>query len=437
MLRTLLAILLLYASVAIAEETTDLDQARQLLTAGKAEQAVVLLKQDMLRLAGSENYDYLLGKALYQAGHAGEALFAFDRVLMVAPNNVEVRLLAARINLERGDPIQAGELIKSVSAQRLSAEQQQELERMRGSAAIPATGGGTSVQGYVLAGIGWDSNVTSGPSQTALLIPGISTTSLTSLGSASKNGDMGTRMEVGVSVRKAIGEDTWLTGNTSIHQGINNTRKDMQEGIFTLDLGGLHRIGHDFFGASVLAQDFLLGNRGYRNALGTSINWVHPLANHATLTSYFRYLNSTYHNAIDDTTRKVGGVMRDATIANGAKTLQYGLYVGTEDAKDPTKPQFSYHLFGAHVAGNLRVSDALLLSAGVVCEFQRHLAAEPLYSVTRHDSDYIVGVAADYHLSGRWHFIPQYTHTRNVSNVGLYQYSRNTILLQIKWDFGK
>ena len=94
-------VLPIYTIVALAEG--DMPN----LEAGKVEQSIALLNHDLPRFAGNADYNYLLGLALYQARHAGEALFAFDRVIMVNPDNLAARLKAAQINLERGDTTHA------------------------------------------------------------------------------------------------------------------------------------------------------------------------------------------------------------------------------------------------------------------------------------------------------------------------------------------
>ena len=436
LIRAIASVLFLLAELAIAhaEEAPNWKEARQLLQAGKAEQAVALLEPDLMRFAGNADYDYLLGQALSQTGHTGEALFAFERVLMVNPDHLDARLKAAQLSLAQNDTAQAKELLTPLSGQRLGTEQQRTLDLMRTEIATGAASEGTTVRGYVLTGIGWDSNVTSGPHQTDLPIP-LFLPTLTALGSAAQTQAFGGMMEFGLSLRKEISEDTWLTSGGSIHQSVNSTRKDMNEGIVNFDLGGVRKVGHDFLGVTLLGQNYLLDNATYRNALGTRLNWMRPVTDHSVLTTYFQYLNFVYRHAIDNAVRKMGGVMYDATMASGKRTLQYGIYGGREDAKDPTKQQFSYQLFGIHIAGGMRIHDNLSLSAGVVYEVQNHSTEDPLYFAKRHDASLSAGLAADYQFGKRWHFIPQYTYTRNDSNLDLYQYDRHTILMQIKWDF--
>lgn len=415
-----------------------MDEARRLLDAGEAEQSAALLERDLLHFAGSADYDYLLGLALYRAGHHGRALFAFDRVVMVEPNNLDARLKAAQINAERGGARFAEDLLAPLSKQRLGAEQLREVERIRAEIAAAAGVEGFSMRGYVLGGIGWDGNVTSGPDRQGLVIPflnprGLSTTPL---GKSAQDSDTVGMAEVGLALRQKLFDDTWLTGGGSIRQGFNSSRKDMKEGIVNVDLGVLKRHGSDFWGASLLSQEYLVGDKIYRKSLGPRLSWIHPLDNHSRLSSYLQYVKFDYpDNYIDNAARKIAGISRESTLDGGAKLLQYGIYGGQEDSKDNIRPHFSYRLWGVHVGGNILLRDDLSLGVAALYEWRHHVAEDKLYLFYRRDEQLSVGVSADYQFSDRWHLIPQYTYTLNASNAELYQYTRNTVMLQLRWDF--
>lgn len=412
-----------------------LAEARRLLAAGQAAQAVSLLEDDLLRSAGNADYDYLLGLAYHQSGKAGEALFAFERVAMVDPGNADARLKAARINLERGETASAKELLAPLSKQKLGAGLQQEMERLRTGIASAARAEGVALSGHVLAGIGWDDNVTSGPNQSALVIPNQGPTPL-ALGSAARDHDSVGMVEAGLSLRQALDDDTWLTGGGSLRQGFNRARKDVKEGAVNLDLGVLRRSGDDFLGATLLAQDYLVSDTVYRKSLGARLNWIRPLAAQSRLNGYFQHLDFDFpDHAIDNAVRQLVGVTHEGVAEGSGAPWQYGFYGGKETARDPTKPHFSFRLWGAHLGGSLSVNDRLSLSGGVVYEAHRHLAEDALYLVTRRDATRSVGIAADYKLDERWHLLSRYTYTRNGSNTALYDYSRNIFTLQLRWDF--
>ena len=117
-------LLLVFAGAARAGDSApNLDEARRLLDAGLAAQSAALLENELTTYAGNADYDYLLGLALYNSGKTGEALFAFERVLMENPGNVDARLKAAKISVDRSDAAYATELIKPLADQALGNSQ--------------------------------------------------------------------------------------------------------------------------------------------------------------------------------------------------------------------------------------------------------------------------------------------------------------------------
>jgi hypothetical protein len=351
---------------------------------------------------------------------------------MVAPDNTDARLNAAQISVERGDVAYARDLLKPLAAQTLDARQQQELAQIRGKISAASANKPLAVRGYLLGGIGWDDNVTSGPNETALVIPGLGSTA-TALGTATRDKDMVGFAEAGVAVQKAVGEDTWLTGDGNLHQGFNRQRSDVTDSYANLNLGVLKRSGGEYFGAALLGQDYRIKSATYRTTVGGRLNWVHPVGGDSLLTTYIQRLDFTYpSNSVDNAARSVLGMTYESAQVGGG-VLQCGVYGGGEVA--PGMAHFSYHLSGASLGGSTMLGKDMTLSAGALYERRNYDAVDALYLYTRKDSAYSLGLAADYQIGERWHLIPRYTHTRNLSNMALYDYTRNAFILQLRWDF--
>ena len=423
--------------------SSNLAEARRLLSEGKAEQSITLLIKESQNLIGTEEYDYLLGLAYYKAGQEGLAYFAFERVLMVNPANIEARLKTARISAERGDVITATAMLMPLSNLPLSLPQQQEAAKIRAIIEASSTGSKASVRGYILLGAGWDNNVTSGPNKDELLIPNLNPTplpgqpqSFTSMGTAKQQSDQLAFLDTGLSVRKALNQETWLTGDGNVRLGYNRERKDVTESYANLNLGVLRKVGRDYVGVAFLGQDYLVSNINYRNSVGAKLNWIHTLDSQAWLTSYVQQLNFIYpDHEIDNAKRSVVGLTHESASAGSSKTLLLGVYGGNEIAQDSTKPHFSYNLWGANVGGSVMVSKNLSLSGGLMYESRQHTSEDHLYFIYRKDAQVSAALAADYRMSEKWHMIPLYTYTQNTSNTELYAYSRNAFMLQFRWEF--
>nr|WP_319564066.1 surface lipoprotein assembly modifier [uncultured Rhodoferax sp.] len=422
--------------VAMAQEDApSLVSARQWLLRGLPAQALAELEPGLMRYAGTPDYDYLLGLAWQGSGDTGQALFAFERVVMADASHVEARLKAASILLERGDERHAAELLQPLATLPLTSDQQQVLERLRRDVAQAEGGRGLSLSGYLALGVGGSDNVTSGPDSPQLLIPLLGNTP-TALGTAARDQDQMATVEAGLTLRKELDASTWVVANGNLSQNFNRSRKDVKEGVVYLDLGLQKRMGKDHWGATLLAQNDLVSDAVYRSSLGARLNWVHPWSEDSRVSGYLQHLRFDFpDHAIDNAARMTVGLSHDGATSRGARHWQYGLYAGKEVSKDDIRPHFSFRLWGVHLGGSVPVNDQLVLSLGLAYEEQRHLATDALYLVVRRDSNRSLGLAADYKLGERWHLIPRYTITRNMSNTALYDYTRNTFSLQLRWDF--
>jgi Tfp pilus assembly protein PilF len=440
--------LFLFVTASFAERSSpNFEEAHRLLNEGKSAQSAALLQQDIQNFAGNAEFDALLGLALYQSGQLGEAFFAFERVLMSQPENVEARLKAAQISLERGNVRYASELLQALLGQQLSHAQQQEKIKIEAAINNDSSARSFSLRGYLSSGIGSDNNVTSGPAQTALIIPALSNQPRPpppqrplapvpyQLGTATQDQDQFGMLEAGLSMQKTVGNHTWISGEGNIHQTYNSVRADVNSGYSNLNLGVLTRNGHEFFGAALLGQSYQVANVNYRNSLGARANWTHVFNEQTSLTSYLQQLAFIYpNNAIYNTTRRILGVTVQSN-ASDEIALQCGIYAGNEVAQDSSRPSASFQLKGASVGGNIVFNRDLSLAIAANYESHRHDAADTLYYFTRIDSLWTAGTSLDYKLNKSWHLIPVYSYTRNSSNTELYDYKRNIYMLQLKWDF--
>jgi tetratricopeptide (TPR) repeat protein len=421
-------------TAANADESVNQQTARRLLEAGQAELAALMLEADLLNYAGEVEFDYLYGQVMYRTGQAGKALFAFERVLMADPEHLDARLLAARISAGRAEVDYARELLQPLQDRPLDEAHRIEYEAVLRAIEQAASNAPMTLRGYVAGGLGGDSNVTSGPDQSSLLIPGLSSTP-TDLGTAARDGDLVGSLEAGLSLQKALSETWWLTVDGSVMQAFNRQRKDVIEGYENLNLGVLKRSGNDFFNMSLLAQDYRISHSSYRYTLGGKASWVHAFADNSLLTTYYQQLVFTFPvHSLDNTTRRTVGLLRDVAWGENS-ALQYGILGGRETAHAADKPQFSFNYFGGSAGLGIPLGARWSVSAAAVYEQRNHLVTDPLHQLVRQDKVASLGLALDYRLADEWHLTQRLTGLRNASNAVLYDYTRNTYSMQIRWEF--
>ena len=84
------------------------DDMKQMLETGRAAEAYALAKKHP-DLLGDPTFDFYLGVAAGETGHAGEAVLALERYILQHPDNVAARLQLARAYFVLGEDARAKE----------------------------------------------------------------------------------------------------------------------------------------------------------------------------------------------------------------------------------------------------------------------------------------------------------------------------------------
>jgi len=411
-------------------------RARHLLALGNAKGAADLLQAQLLRFAGTPDFDYLLGEALYAAGRSSQAVFAFERVLIVEPANQNARLKLARLYAESGEAALARTQLAHAESRPLSRVQEREVEAVRRLIAQNVESATTAWTGYLMGGVGWDTNVTSGPESQFLLLPGVDPFRPTDIGPATRQGDALRLLEAGGTLRTALGGQSWLVAGGSIHEDSYRVRRDERDGYTNLYVGLAQQRGQSLVSVMALGQNYRVGGKTYRNMLAGRINWVHRISQRTRITGYDQYSAFTYPDYRgDDADRNVIGLA--GRFSNpGGWSLQWGFDGGGERTRNPATRFLGYRLWGAQAGGVRQLTDRLSFSAGAVFETRRYTAPDRVYRIVRRDRQWGVGLTLDCRLARRLHLIPQITYIRNISNMALYDYRRAIYTLNLRWDFG-
>ena len=90
------------ASQAVERETVY-EQAKKALRDGRTEVAYQMLVQYETDWSGEDAFDYLLGVAALDSGHAGDAIFSLQRLVARQPDFSGARLELARAYYDVGD----------------------------------------------------------------------------------------------------------------------------------------------------------------------------------------------------------------------------------------------------------------------------------------------------------------------------------------------
>ncbi len=169
--QSVVALLIFSLAEATVFADTSLSRLQELEKTNQFTEAYSLAKQLAPKNSGTPDFDYLYGVAALKTNHPGEALFAFERVLLLRPNDEAAGFELAQSNFQLKDTNNAkknfAEFLSRNPHSKLSLEAEQYLQKIN----LIEKHLRTHVIGFMRTESGFDSNVNVAPQATFLTLP--------------------------------------------------------------------------------------------------------------------------------------------------------------------------------------------------------------------------------------------------------------------------
>jgi len=411
-----------------------IEQARELLARGRAEEARQLLAPQVRWYAGSPRFDYLLGISAMDAGRPGEAILAFERVLAVEPGHLQARAELARAYLAVNETESARRQFELVAAERIPPEVRRVidgyLERIGRIEASDRTQFGAHLQ----FGAGWDSNVTLGSAAGEWQLgSGISVTPegvSRPIASAVLTAGAGAFALVPIGGGWEVTAGGQLTGhwNPSVH---------------TLDLGaldlsgGLHyRTACHQLSMLALVQHLRVNRARFRDAAGATAQWRCDLDARTQLGAYLQHFDLRFaQEPVRDARRTLLGATLARVLGESASTVAIANAYAGDEVPRADVPQLRHRIHGARATLAASLPAGWRGSASLSWERRRFAGEEPLFGAVRSDRQIEIRVGAERGLGRNWTIQPQVVHTRNASTLAPNDYRRLQASVTARYAF--
>lgn len=266
-IRSVVAICLLVTSVSGWAQFNP-DTVKQLIDAGKADEAYQEVVRYRDALEGEPLFDFYYGLAAIDSGRAEEGVFALSRVVMQQPRNGRARLELARGFYLLGEDTRARQEFEAVLAQNPPAGVRSTIQRFLGAISAREATYRTSKTAYVQASVGYDTNINSAPADSPFDI-GIVTLSegAEQIEAAFAQVDAGGQYTSPTSRESALfarADTTWRSHNDS---------SDFNNGNVTGQAGFTHQGDGHVYKLTLIGQQYVVGDTAFRNLLGAAGEW--------------------------------------------------------------------------------------------------------------------------------------------------------------------
>ena len=381
-------------------------------------------------MAGDPKFDYLLGIAALDSGRPQDAVFAFERVLAVDPDNALARAEAARAYFELAEYETARtefDYVKQSPATPDSARASVDeyLARIDRATAV------SPFSGFVTVAAGYDSNINSATDQGRVAIPLLANTVFRLVDDAQEQSHAYTLLAGGLTGRHPLSEKISLIGGTRGYFRSPVHASPWENSTFsTRDIYGYaglsYHEGSHWVTVTGSGENFGVDGSTLRNNYGGQVQWTYQLDQSNRFTMTGQYLKLEYPALGNrDADRYVGsaGYLRSG-IGPREGVISAAFYGGTEDEEDSDFPNFGHDLYGGRIGGSLAVIARLRAFASFAFEQRDYNGDDPIFLKTRDDLQLIATGGVRFTPHPNWEVRPNISYTRNDSNIPIFDYDR-------------
>ncbi len=431
--------LLVFPILLSADELTD--RAQQLIDENNFEEAFQILFAEIEDRAGTPDYDLLLGIAAMDSGHPTQAVFAFERVLAIEPDNSRARLELARAYFELGENEASREEFTYTQSQEVPQGVRATIEEYLTAIddRVRAREQQTRLNLYLQASLGYDTNVNSATDSSTVALPAFGNLVFT-LDDSSQELDSGFyNLEGGLTFSSRIDPDR----NISVFGGANIFYRPTWDGhrfdtaAGNGQLGLRHTRDKDSFLLSAQAQRYLIDDNTNRDQLGLNLQWLHTATARTQYSVFVQGLTQRFPDQeIRDLNQYSGGVGVVHLLPGEASPIIFGsLYVGTDDELEDTRPDFGRTYFGIRAGGEYSINDSMKWIASANYQYSKYGGKDSLFQETRKDNFFFLRGGLEHSYGDHWVITSEVRYLLNDSNFVINDFDRWQVFASARYNF--
>lgn len=401
--------------------------------AGQARQAYDLLEPHEVNRAGDPDFDTVFGIAANLSGEHARAVMALERATIVQPANTRARAELGRAMFAVGDSSSARTLLQQAKAQGAPAEAALTIDQFLRAIDVAEALARSSLKGYVEAGTGHDSNISSGPANANVAVPGIGGVILGS--NAVKRDAAFVNLTAGVSGRYVIDSRWSAIGSGTINKRVNANESRFNHDQINLLAGMAYRVDRQEFTLAAVYEDYSVDGSINRTQRGLIGEWAFRIDDARETGAYVQYSKLHYPG---QTRRDADRIVLGGSYAQrfkGGLIGWGGAYLGSENESTAGVPHLGHNLFGARAGLQMSIRTDLSAFAAVNYERRSYGGQDPLFLVTRRDNQSTISLGMNWVPAKTWRVTPLLSYVNNQSNIAINDYDRTSISISARKEF--
>lgn len=413
-----------------------LDQAHALQQQGAAQEALSLLDAQEAVRAGDTAFDQALASAAEAAGLYTRALLAWERVLLLQPDNLLAQDAHARLLQILGDRHGLQALPEAVRQRSMAVDAARSIDQHLYSYDRPGHGGRSSWHGSLDLGLGHDSNVNAGLDRNvgAPQIPGVPAWIVDPAAwerSASY-------VALGLTLRGRY----HLTSQWSVVGGgylaarhYGSAAQAFEPSDADGHLGVAWRSNRHEWIVSARGVHEARDGRQVRGTAGIQGEWIYRLDGLRQWGAFVQSLEMRYPGQrLRDVRRTVAGVSHAMVLRSGS-TLYLGVFGGEESPRRDGVDDLGHRLMGARLGGQWMLHPRWAAFANVDAERRRFGSVDPFFTLQRRDVQWRLSLGLSWIPAPGWRVTPLVEWTDVDSTVPIFAYQRRQVSITVRREF--
>lgn len=410
------------------------EQLKALVEAGKPVEAYELGIKHPEQL-GDPDFDFFFGVAAVDAGRLGQGVLALERYLLNFPENNRARLELARAYFILGEDARAQEEFESIRGRNPPPPIVATIDRYLD--AIRARQGRyqTTSRVYVEFGMGFDSNVNSGVSSSAINLPTLGNVLVSSTGT--KLGDRFVHAAAGAHVTTPVapGASLFFGGDATLKNHWNETAFNQTTAGFAG--GGTLLRDANLYRGTLSFNRAAVENETYRDVMAVSGDWIHQLNTRQALSAGLSFAQLKYPGANGVRNSEVSGLglgYRHALAGNWQPVLAFGASLAEERNRE-SRSDLGREIQGGNAQINFSPSAKWGVNLGYTVNRSRYGAPDPLLLTTRKDTYQALEATLIHLIDRNLSFRVEFMAVQNSSNLELYDFTRQVLAFKLRHEW--
>jgi outer membrane protein len=379
--------------------------------------------------------DLWCGIAAIDTSHTGEGVLSLERYSLLNPDDARGRLELARAYFYAGDDRRSREEFETVRGLEPPAEVRAGIQRYLDALRARESQYLPRLTAWIEAGAGYDSNANAGVAQADIALPVLGRVTVGDAGIEKSDGFGALAGAVQYNHPVAPGASLFIGAAGSGNFYFSESQFNLAQ--LAVNAGGSYRRDIDTFALTYAYGQILLDNDNFRSTSGVALEWRRQVAPTTTisLTPQFARIDYTGENDVRDADFwAVGAGVRHGWLTAWQPVLNASIYGGKErDRRE--RPDLGRDIAGAAVDLTVSPSPFWALNAGVAYLRSDYDGDIPLLNVTRRDDNWVGSLGAMYMFARNWSARVEYQYQRNDSNIELYEYTRNLVMVKLRYEF--